>query len=177
MMGGVHTDINGATPVAGLYAAGEIACVSINGANRLGSNSLPELPGLRRPRRPGRSGVRRRGRPRSRERCLAQAPRRGRSAGSNGPARTGTAAERIADDPRPRCSRRIGGRAAGIYRTDGLAGQGRRTSSRELRERFAKAADLDDHSRTFNTELLAALELSSHARRRRRRIVHSAPEP
>ena len=43
MMGGVHTDIHGATPLSGLYAAGEVACVSINGANRLGSNSLPEL--------------------------------------------------------------------------------------------------------------------------------------
>ena len=43
MMGGVHTDLNGATPLAGLYAAGEAACVSINGANRLGSNSLTEL--------------------------------------------------------------------------------------------------------------------------------------
>src|SRR5213596_2616613 len=43
MMGGVHTDVNGATPLAGLYAAGEVACVSINGAKRLGSNSLPEL--------------------------------------------------------------------------------------------------------------------------------------
>src|SRR5438876_2372239 len=43
MMGGVHTDIEGATPPPGLYAAGEVACVSINGANRLGSNSLPEL--------------------------------------------------------------------------------------------------------------------------------------
>src|SRR5437899_12605136 len=43
MMGGVHTDLNGATPLAGLYAAREVACVSINGANRLGSNSLPEL--------------------------------------------------------------------------------------------------------------------------------------
>ncbi|MCP5364217.1 MAG: fumarate reductase (quinol) flavoprotein subunit [Hyphomicrobiales bacterium] len=43
MMGGIHTDINAATPVTGLYAAGECACVSINGANRLGSNSLGEL--------------------------------------------------------------------------------------------------------------------------------------
>jgi fumarate reductase flavoprotein subunit len=43
MMGGIHTDINAATPIKGLYAAGECACVSINGANRLGSNSLGEL--------------------------------------------------------------------------------------------------------------------------------------
>ncbi len=43
MMGGIHTDIQGATPIPGLLAAGECACVSINGANRLGSNSLTEL--------------------------------------------------------------------------------------------------------------------------------------
>ena len=43
MMGGIHTDINGATVIDGLYAAGECACVTINGANRLGSNSLGEL--------------------------------------------------------------------------------------------------------------------------------------
>src|ERR671936_114694 len=42
MMGGVHTDVNGATPLPGVYAAGEVACVSINGVNRLGSNSLTE---------------------------------------------------------------------------------------------------------------------------------------
>ena len=42
MMGGVHTDVDGAAGLDGLYAAGETACVSINGANRLGSNSLPE---------------------------------------------------------------------------------------------------------------------------------------
>ncbi|NBR28515.1 MAG: FAD-binding protein, partial [Betaproteobacteria bacterium] len=43
MMGGIHTDIRAATPLPGLFAAGECACVSINGANRLGSNSLTEL--------------------------------------------------------------------------------------------------------------------------------------
>src|SRR5256886_3768010 len=42
MMGGVDAAINGATPMPGLYAAGECANVGFNGANRLGSNSLPE---------------------------------------------------------------------------------------------------------------------------------------
>jgi succinate dehydrogenase/fumarate reductase flavoprotein subunit len=42
VMGGVHTDIHGYTGLPGLYAAGEMACVSMNGANRLGSNSLTE---------------------------------------------------------------------------------------------------------------------------------------
>ena len=42
MMGGVHTDMHGFTGMPGLYAAGEVACVSMNGANRLGSNSLTE---------------------------------------------------------------------------------------------------------------------------------------
>jgi fumarate reductase flavoprotein subunit len=42
MMGGVDVDIDGATSLGGLYAAGEVACISLNGANRLGSNSLTE---------------------------------------------------------------------------------------------------------------------------------------
>ncbi len=40
IMGGVKTDANGATPIEGLYAAGEVACVSVHGGNRLGANSL-----------------------------------------------------------------------------------------------------------------------------------------
>jgi succinate dehydrogenase / fumarate reductase flavoprotein subunit len=40
IMGGVKTDIWGATPIEGLYAAGEVACVSVHGGNRLGANSL-----------------------------------------------------------------------------------------------------------------------------------------
>ncbi len=42
-MGGIDTDIDARTALDGLFAAGECACVSINGANRLGSNSLTEL--------------------------------------------------------------------------------------------------------------------------------------
>jgi succinate dehydrogenase / fumarate reductase flavoprotein subunit len=39
-MGGVKTDVWGQTPLPGLYAAGEVACVSVHGGNRLGANSL-----------------------------------------------------------------------------------------------------------------------------------------
>ncbi len=40
IMGGVRTDVDGQTPIPGLYAAGEVACVSVHGGNRLGANSL-----------------------------------------------------------------------------------------------------------------------------------------
>jgi fumarate reductase flavoprotein subunit len=43
MMGGISTNTKAATELPGLFAAGECACVSLNGANRLGSNSLTEL--------------------------------------------------------------------------------------------------------------------------------------
>ena len=43
MMGGIDTNKEGSTILPGLFAAGECACVSINGANRLGSNSLTEI--------------------------------------------------------------------------------------------------------------------------------------
>jgi succinate dehydrogenase / fumarate reductase flavoprotein subunit len=48
-MGGIPTDVRGqvladnTTPVPGLYAAGEVACVSVHGANRLGTNSLLDI--------------------------------------------------------------------------------------------------------------------------------------
>lgn len=41
-MGGVHTDIKGQTPIENIWAAGEVACVSLHGANRLGANSTAE---------------------------------------------------------------------------------------------------------------------------------------
>ena len=42
MMGGIHTNIEGATEMKGLWAAGEVACNSVHGANRLGANSTSE---------------------------------------------------------------------------------------------------------------------------------------
>ncbi len=154
MMGGVHTDLNGATGLSGLYAAGEVACVSINGANRLGSNSLPE--------------------------CLVFGARAGSAAAryAAAAAPSGRAILAQAADEQRRLEQdllgRTGGRermstirtrmqatmegAAGIYR-DGDTLAKAADQLRELRERAATAT-LDDASRTFNTELTAALELA-----------------
>ncbi|MEN3341464.1 MAG: succinate dehydrogenase / fumarate reductase, flavoprotein subunit [Actinomycetota bacterium] len=54
-MGGIETDSDGATELTGLYAAGECACVSVHGANRLGGNSLMET--ITFGRRSGRSAA------------------------------------------------------------------------------------------------------------------------
>jgi fumarate reductase flavoprotein subunit len=154
MMGGVHTDINGATPLAGLYAAGEVACVSINGANRLGSNSLPEL--------------------------LVFGARAGRAAAEHASTAAPMSPHVSAQlhDERRRLETEIlaktGGRArladlrdemqktleesAGIYR-DGAKLAWAAGRLRELRDRMTDVA-IEDHSRTFNTERVAALELS-----------------
>jgi len=42
LMGGIHVDIDGKTPIPNIWAAGETACVSVHGANRLGTNSTAE---------------------------------------------------------------------------------------------------------------------------------------
>ena len=154
MMGGVHTDIDGAAPLAGLYAAGETACVSINGANRLGSNSLPE--------------------------CLVFGARAGRAAAtyaaSAGPPPASIAAQ-AADEVR-RLERLLGTPpgddavapirnemqtamedAAGIYRTGPEMAAGV-DLLKQLQERALRVG-IWDTARTFNTELVAALELAN----------------
>jgi fumarate reductase flavoprotein subunit len=154
MMGGVHTDINGATPITGLYAAGETACVSINGANRLGSNSLPEL--------------------------LVFGARAGRAAAeyaSSAGAPPAVIASQASDEVR-RLERDLLGResgesvaairdemqatmeeSAGIYRTGPAMTKGADTL-RELQSRIGNVG-VADTSRSFNTELVAALELAN----------------
>ena len=64
IMGGVKTDVDGQTTIPGLYAAGEVACVSVHGGNRLGANSLLDTLIFGR-----RSGEHAASRPRPRCRC------------------------------------------------------------------------------------------------------------
>jgi fumarate reductase flavoprotein subunit len=154
MMGGVHTDMRGATPLAGLYAAGEVACVSINGANRLGSNSLPEL--LVFGARAGRAAAEYASTqdvPRSA--VMAQAEDEKRRLESDLLHKEG-GSERLAA-LREEMQNTME-RSAGIYRSGDLLARAADTL-RGLQERFGNVA-LQDHSRTFNTELIAALELS-----------------
>ena len=156
MMGGIHTDINAATPLPGLFAAGECACVSINGANRLGSNSLTEL--LVFGRRAALSAME----------YLASAPARGNA----------QAVEVRADEARGRVRalfQKSGGgesiaglrkemmhtleQHAGIYRSgEGLSEAC--ASLAGLRRRYANI-ELHDKTNVYNTDLLQALELGS----------------
>jgi fumarate reductase flavoprotein subunit len=154
MMGGISTDTHGATPLRGLYAAGEAACVSINGANRLGSNSLTE--------------------------CLVFGARAGEAAAAFAAAQPEPNASipAQAHDEQQRIERTLlrktGGReriatlraemhetledSAGIYRT-GATLEKAAEKLQSLQGRFGDLS-LDDRSYTFNTELTAALELS-----------------
>ena len=154
MMGGISTDINAKTTLPGLYAAGETACVSINGANRLGSNSLTEL--------------------------LVFGNRAGRAAAAhatNVAAPASAAIEALAADEQRRLDRQFlrkdGGKeriatvrqemqkameeGAGIYRDEQKMEQACRTL-KTLRERF-KHIIIEDRGSTFNTEVMNALEL------------------
>jgi fumarate reductase flavoprotein subunit len=153
MMGGIHTDINGATPLPGLYAAGECACVSINGANRLGSNSLPEL--LVFGARAGRAAAEYASRSLDvNARVIAQKTDEHRRLEHDLLNQKGR--ERIAD---VRDAMQLTmEQSAGIYRTgtslrDGVQQLG------ELRERY-RDVSIEDRSMTFNTERVAALELA-----------------
>jgi len=155
MMGGVHTDIDGATPLPGLYAAGEVACVNINGANRLGSNSLTEL--LVFGARAGTAAARFAAAQAEPTRgVLAQALDEERRLNREYLEKSG-GTERVA--PLRTEMQEAMEKGAGIYReAKGL--QAAADTIAALKERFGDVA-LDDRSRTFNTELTACLELSN----------------
>lgn len=156
MMGGVDTDIAGATPLAGLWAAGEVACVSINGANRLGSNSLTEL--LVFGARAGKAAAEySREQPTAPSRgALAQAIDEERRLGALLTAEGGSG-ERVA--PLREAMQKAMEEGAGIYRDQERI---ERAAGRiaDLQERFRTVA-LEDRSLTFNTELVALLELAA----------------
>ncbi|CAN5615904.1 fumarate reductase (quinol) flavoprotein subunit [soil metagenome] len=154
MMGGIDTDVNGATSLPGLFAAGETACVSINGANRLGSNSLTELLVFG-----ARAGL-------AAARFARESPELDmRSAALQGAEeeerithhylRKEGGSERLAAlRAEMRTTMESG---AGIYRSEASL---RQTCERleELRERFGDLR-VEDPSLTFNTQLTTALEL------------------
>jgi fumarate reductase flavoprotein subunit len=154
MMGGVHTDVHGATPVPGLYAAGEVACVSINGANRLGSNSLTEL--LVFGARVGKSAATfALDHPEFDHTALAAQARDEQQRIANDFIRKDEGTERIATLRAEMTQTMEAG--AGIYRDEASL---RETCDRlaRVRERFSHIR-LDDRSLSFNTELTSALEL------------------
>ena len=154
MMGGVHTNIHGATPLAGLFAAGEAACVSINGANRLGSNSLTEL--LVFGARAGKNAAEfARDQPQPSSSVVAQALDEQRRLQKDFLEKSG-GNERISTI-RDEMQKAVEN-GAGIYRTKASL-DAASEKLRELRERFENV-NIDDRSHTFNTELTAALELS-----------------
>ena len=155
MMGGIDTDIDGATVLPGLYAAGETACVSMNGANRLGSNSLTE--------------------------CLVFGARagskaiefaRGAGAGSDAPL-VAQAQEEAARIEELRGRRKGGEKIAqirremqktmeegcGVYREQASMHESVRVMA-QLRGRVSDL-QLEDASKVFNTEILTALELAN----------------
>ena len=155
-MGGVDTDIDAATLLPGLFAAGEAACVSINGANRLGSNSLTEL--LVFGARAGQNAALW-----AREHLdfdRAALERQGdaeRERIANSFIRKTDGTERIATLRNEMTAAMEAG--SGIYRTQSALATSVEKLA-ELRERFANVS-LDDHSISFNTELTAALELEA----------------
>jgi succinate dehydrogenase flavoprotein subunit len=152
IMGGVKTDVDGRTPIEGLYAAGEVACVSVHGGNRLGANSL--LDTLIFGRRAGEHAAAR--------------------AASMGMPDEDRAAELRTDAhmlesiiARPREGRRVSeikhelgelmNREAAVFRSREGLERARETVAR-LKEESQKAW-IDDRGTVFNQDVLGAIEL------------------
>ena len=154
MMGGIHTDINGATPLDGLYAAGEVACVSINGANRLGSNSLTEILvfGKRACSAAAQFALEQK-EPDSTLELLVKdkvSQVRGQYFNNNGGTETIAGLREEMQN--------VMEESAGIYRSEDSL-KGAISAISELKDRFQNI-NVSDRSYTFNTEIISAMELS-----------------
>jgi succinate dehydrogenase / fumarate reductase flavoprotein subunit len=151
-MGGIRTNVNGETIIVGLWSAGEAACVSINGANRLGANSTAE--------------------------CLVFGARAGKDAAEYASSKSldafpnnlvETEEKRLFDevlhgvgDENPydihNQVQTIMDKYAYVFRT----GKGLESGLRELRELHAKAyRHIDDQAKVYNTNFVNVLELES----------------
>ena len=152
-MGGIDTDNDGLTAVEGLYAAGEVACVSVHGANRLGGNSLMET--IVFGRRAGRAA--------------ADWSRSSNGNGGSAPASVLTDAEREIKallDPtegeRPWQIRHDLGDS--MLENFGVFRRGEKMSAQleildGLRERYRKGVHIEDKGKVFNDDLTSAIEL------------------
>lgn len=156
MMGGIDTDLSGRTKMNGLLAAGECACVSINGANRLGSNSLPEI--LVFGAAAGRAAA---------QDAVSAKPATDKWVRALLTVETNRIQDTYFSDRKTPGRERMAAiraemrqtmdRDVGVFRSEaGLKLACTRLA--ELRQRFL-GVRLDDRSRVFNTELVAALEL------------------
>jgi succinate dehydrogenase / fumarate reductase flavoprotein subunit len=151
IMGGVKTDVNGATSIEGLYAAGEVACVSVHGGNRLGANSL--LDTLIFGRRAG-------------EHAAQRAATMGMPKATDAQLREDVATidEIVA---RERTSRRVSeikqelgdtmNQYVAVYRDEAGLAQALEIVKRLQEE--SKSAYIDDRGTVFNQDVLGALEL------------------
>ncbi len=153
-MGGIDADIDGRTIMPGLYAAGECACVSVHGANRLGGNSLLETIVFGR-----RSGA-----------AAAQEVRSNGRGGVFSPSAVRVAEKSIRellynfDGVRPAVLRTELADTmyedAGIFRTAEKL-EACKATVEDLRERYAAGVIVQDKSTTFNSDLVQAIELGS----------------
>jgi fumarate reductase flavoprotein subunit len=155
MMGGVDVNIDGATDLPGLYAAGEVACVSLNGANRLGSNSLTEC--LVFGARAGRVAVAyARGSSAGNESHLVQQGEEeaARIEALRGKQKGGETISQIRREMQDAMED-----GCGVYREQASMDAACRALA-QLKGRYADLV-LKDSSKVFNTELIAALELGN----------------
>jgi succinate dehydrogenase / fumarate reductase flavoprotein subunit len=149
-MGGIETDVLGRTSMAGLYAAGEVACISVHGANRLGGNALMET--ITFGRRAGRDAAET-----SKEGAAAAVPA----------ASTAEAEQDLqtllgrSDGERPWKMRNELAETMqvnfGVFRREEQMQQ-QATVVAGLRERYASVV-VEDKGHVFNTDLTQALEL------------------